>query len=185
MNVWWKMEDLWWKMDVWWEIDVWFEIMRWLAAVDEVIGSGGWGDWQWWMRWLAVVDKVIGSGRWGDWRWWMRWLVVVDEVIGSGGWGDGQWWMRWLAVVDEVLMMDEMWCEVVGDGEWSVVQGGRWCMWWLNQYTPLPGYMVLYNNIFILLYNTIITPPGSRCLMGSKQRSLWICTGLFGIDLKW
>ena len=42
---------------------------------------------------------------------------------------------------------------------------------------------LLYNHYikYIYLIYDYITSPGSRCLMGSKQCSLWICTGLFDI----
>ena len=62
------VEDLWWKMDVWWEIDVWFEIMRWLAAVDEVIGSGGWSVDDGW--------NVVWGGRWWGMKCGARWSLV-------------------------------------------------------------------------------------------------------------
>ena len=62
---------------------------------NEVIGSGGWGDWWWWMRWLVVVDEVMGSGGWGDWQWWMKWW----------------WWMK--CGVRWSVMGNEVWCKVV------------------------------------------------------------------------
>ena len=45
-----------------------------------------------------------------------------------------------------------------------------------------PCYIIIISNIYYIFDIWLYSIPGSRCLMGSKQRSLWICTGLFGID---
>ena len=61
--------------------------------------------------------------------------------------------------------------------------GGRLFRHW-PVVTRLCLPFLLYNHYikYIYLIYAYITSPGSRCLMGSKQCSLWICTGLFGID---
>ena len=45
-----------------------------------------------------------------------------------------------------------------------------------------PCYIIIISNIYYIFDIWLYSIPGSRCLMGSKQCSLWICTGLFGID---
>ena len=107
--------------------------------------------------------------------WWWWWLIDGRIVMAVK---TGLWWWWFSTQLDEYGLCSrwQLWNDA-----WHG-HGGRLFRHW-PVVTQLCLPFLLYNHYikYIYLIYDYITSPGSRCLMGSKQCSLWICTGLFDI----
>ena len=107
--------------------------------------------------------------------WWWWWLIDgrIVMAVKTGLW----WW--WFSTQLHKYGLCSRW--QLWNDAWHG-HGGRLFRHW-PVVTRLCLPFLLYNHYikYIYLIYDYITSPGSRCLMGSKQCSLWICTGLFDI----
>ena len=108
--------------------------------------------------------------------WWWWWLIDgrIVMAVKTGLW----WW--WFSTQLHKYGLCSRW--QLWNDAWHGRGGRLFRHWPIVTRLCLP--FLLYNHYikYIYLIYDYITSPGSRCLMGSKQCSLWICTGLFGID---
>ena len=107
--------------------------------------------------------------------WWWWWLIDGRIVVAVK---TGLWWW-WFSTQLHKYGLCSRW--QLWNDAWHG-HGGRLFRHW-PVVTRLCLPFLLYNHYikYIYLIYDYITSPGSRCLMGSKQCSLWICTGLFDI----